>query len=204
MHPAATVPAVQVLVVHAHPSRASFSRALCDVTVNALERAGHEVNAVSLYDEDFDPRMTAEERIAYHTDQPIVSGHVADHADLVRAAEALVFVFPTWWFGLPAMLKGWLDRVLVPGVAFDFDDAGRVVPAMQHVRRIVAITTYGASRWRVAVMNDAGRRTLLRALRVACGRRTRRTWIGLYRMDAAGERRRTAFLDRVDKRMGRL
>ena len=88
--------------------------------------------------------------------------------------DTLIFVYPTWWSGLPAMLKGWLERVMVPGVAFGFDpDSERVTPRLGHVRRIVGISTYGSPRAYVAAVNDNGRRTLTRALRLCCGRRRR-------------------------------
>ena len=110
---------------------------------------------------------------------------MARHAALVRWADALVFVYPTWWMGLPAILKGWLERVLVPGVAFHLDPGThRVVSDLGSVRRVVGITTYGSSWPRVRLVHDAGRRTLLRALRMLCARRCRTAWLALYSVDA--------------------
>ena len=71
----------------------------------------------------------------------------AEHAALVRPRDAIVFVYPTWWSSLPAILKGWLERVLVPGVGFRFNERGRCAPACSHVRHVVGISTYG-SPWR--------------------------------------------------------
>jgi len=130
---------------------------------------------------------------------------VARHADDVRWAEALVFVYPTWWAGLPAVLKGWLERVLVPGVAFHLDEhTNKVQAGLRHVRRIVGISTYGSSRAYVMLMNDAGRRTLLRALRMLCARTTRTTWLGLYALDGATDEQRRAFLARVEQKLRAL
>ena len=134
---------MRVLVVQAHPRRDSFNDALLDVVVTALTGAGHDVESISLYEEEFDPRMTAAERIAYDTATPILSAQVERYAQLVATAEALVFVYPTWWFGLPAILKGWLERVLVPGVAFVFNpDNHKVMTNLLTVRRIVGVATY--------------------------------------------------------------
>jgi NAD(P)H dehydrogenase (quinone) len=196
---------MRVLVVHAHPSRTSFSRAVADTAEAALRTGGHDVTVVHLDDEGFRPAMSAEERAAYETDEPILDAQVAMHADLVAAAEALVFVYPTWWAAPPAVLKGWLERVLVPGVAFTFQPGTREVrPGLRHVRRLVGITTYGSSRWYVRILGDPGRRTLMRALRLVCARRCRRTWLALYGMDTATGDARRAFLDRVAQRMARL
>jgi NAD(P)H dehydrogenase (quinone) len=196
---------MRVLVVHAHPSPTSFSRALCDAAEAALRGAGHAVTVVHLDDEGFRPAMSAAERTAYHSGTPMLDPQVERHADLVRHAAALVFVYPTWWAGPPAVLKGWLERVLVPGVAFHLDPTtNRVRADLRHVCRLVGISTYGSSRLYVRVLTDPGRRTIMRALRMLCGRRCRRTWLALYRMDTSTPRQRAAFLATVSSRLGRL
>ena len=108
------------------------------------------------------------------------------------------------WSGLPAILKGWLERLMVPGVGFRFDDRGKVVPGLGHVRRIVGISTYGATRPRVKLINDNGRRILTRSLRLACGWRTRTTWLALYAIDTTTADERRRFLERVGRRTGRI
>ena len=196
---------MKVLVVHAHPSRVSFSRAIADTAETALRTAGHTVTMLHLDDEGFRPAMSAEERAAYDTDTPILDAQVAMHADLVADAEALVFIYPTWWAAQPAILKGWLERVMVPGVAFTFADGTREVrPGLRHVRRLVGISTYGSGRLYVRILGDPGRRTLTRALRFLCARRCRTRWLALYGMDTATNESRQAFLDHVAKRMARL
>jgi putative NADPH-quinone reductase len=130
---------------------------------------------------------------------------VAEHIELVRRAEALVFIYPTWWSSLPAILKGWLERVMVPGVGFVFDEAGKVAPGLTHVRRIVGISTYGSPRRYVRAINDNGRRTLTRALRMTCGVWTTRCrWLSLYATDTATPEKRATFLARVERRMRSL
>lgn len=195
---------MNVLVVCAHPVGDSLTQAAAEAAVRGWTRGGHHVAELDLYDIGFRPAMSLEERRAYHSDRPLIDAQAAEHAALVQAADTLVFVYPTWWGGLPAILKGWLERVLVPGVAFVFDDAGKVRPGLQHVRRIVGISTYGSPWTVVKMLQDGGRRTLLRALRMSCGLRTRTTWLGLYSVDTSGDSDRAAFLDRVEHTMVRL
>ena len=149
--------------------------------------------------------MSAAERAAYHGERPILDPVVERYAELVRSAQLLVFVYPTWWSGLPAILKGWLDRVLVPGVAFEFHErTERVRPALGHVRRIVGVSTYGSPKTYVMAINDNGRRTLTRALRMCCGVRTRTSWLGLYSIDTSTDRQRAEFAARVERTMTEL
>lgn len=200
---------MEVLVVCAHPDRDSFNHAVTAAAERGLATAGHHVTTLDLYALGFTAAMSPAEHRAYQAWRspdapPVLDPMVAEHAALVGAAEALVFVYPTWWSQPPAILKGWLERVLVPGVSFTFDAAGKVQPGMQQVTRIVGISTYGSPWTYVKVMHDGGRRMITRALRMSCGLRTPTTWLGLYSVDSAGQEERDAFLDRVEHRMSHL
>lgn len=196
---------MNVLVVHAHPSPESYSAAVYRTAIRALEGAGHSVTGISLYEERFEARMSRDERLAYETDTPVLDPQVARHVELVKAAQVLVFVYPTWWFGLPAILKGWLERVLVPGVGFVLDPKShKVKRGLGKVRRIVGITTYGSPRPSIRFATDGGRRTLTRALRLLCHPLVRTRWLGLYGIDTATDDERLEFLTRVEVSLGTL
>jgi putative NADPH-quinone reductase len=195
----------RTLVVVAHPCPDSFCHALADVAEGALSAGGAHLDRIDLYAEGFDAAMTRAERAAYHTDDPILDDQVRRHTALLTAADTLVFAYPTWWAGPPAILKGWLERVMVPGVGFVFDDrTGRVKPGLPQVRRIVGLSTYGSPWWSVKLMHDNGRRLLTRALRMSCGWRARPTWLGLYAIDSSTTEEREAFITRVDRVMRAL
>jgi NAD(P)H dehydrogenase (quinone) len=200
---------MDVLVVCAHPDADSFTHAITRAVERGLAKSGREVTTLDLYALDFAAAMSTAEHRAYQAwdpadAPPVLDPMVAEHARLVSAARAIVFVYPTWWSQPPAILKGWLERVLVPGVSFTFDAKGKVQPGMQHVKRIVGISTYGSPWTYVKLVNDGGRRMITRALRMSCGLRTPTTWLGLYSVDTAGAEERKAFLDRVEHRMGQL
>ena len=195
---------MRALVVVAHPRDDSLTHACAASAVRGLERAGHHVDVLDLYADGFRVAMSHDERVAYHGDTPLIDPVAARHAALVQAADCLVFVYPTWWSGLPAILKGWLERVLVKDVAFTFDDRGKVRPCLDHVRRIVGVSTYGSTRLYVGIVNDNGRRILTRALRMSCGWRTRTTWLALYGVDTSSVDERAGFLARVEQRLARL
>jgi NAD(P)H dehydrogenase (quinone) len=195
---------MRIVLVVAHPDPNSFSHAISSTACVALERCGHEVTTLDLYAEGFRTAMTADERRAYHSDQPMLDPMVERHAALVKRADALVFVYPTWWSMMPAILKGWLERVMVPGVGFVFDKRNHVRRGLVNVHRVVGISTYGAPWVYVKAIHDNGRRTLLRALRLNTALLTRASWLALYKMDATTADQRAAFLQRVERKMSSL
>lgn len=193
---------MRAVVVHCHPVEGSFSSAIRDAALRGLTSAGHEVTLLDLAAGGFRCAMTRDEWDAYMEGDGSVPDDIAHHVRAVREAEILVFTYPTWWAGLPAQLKGWLERVMLPGVAFTLE-SGRVRPALGHVRRIVVVSTYGSPWSYVKAVNDNGRRTLTRALRASTGWRARCRHLGLYAMDTASDADRRRFLERVERAVGR-
>jgi NAD(P)H dehydrogenase (quinone) len=192
-------------VVLAHPCQDSLGAAAAAAAVEGLSAAGAHVDLLDLYEVGFHPVMNAEEWRSYLTEEPIIDPMVREHAQLVSAAHTIVFVYPTWWSGPPAMLKGWLERVMVSGVAFHIDPANkRIRPKLTNLRRIVGISTYGSPRVYVRAINDNGRRIFTRSLRLAAGFRVRTTWLGLYAVDTATETDRSAFLTKIRTQLGQM
>jgi putative NADPH-quinone reductase len=191
----------RALVLAAHPVPDSFNAVLHRATVGALEARGWEVDDCDLYAEGFDPVMSEAERRAYH-DVPANVGPVAPYVERLLAADTLVMVFPVWNFGYPAILKGFLDRVFLPGVSFRLE-GGRVVPNLTHVERLAAVTTYGGTRVRALLAGDPPRACVTRAVRHVCQPRVTR-YLALYGMNSATDDRRAAFLGRVEREMARL
>jgi putative NADPH-quinone reductase len=196
---------MKVLLVVAHPCHDSFTHACAAAATRGLTGAGHTVDTLDLAAEGFRPAMSCEERLAYESDTPIVDPMIRDHADRLLDADAIVFVYPTWWSGLPAVLKGWLERVMVPGVGFTLHEQTRKVrPGLTHIKRIVGISTYGSPWHYIKLTNDNGRRILTRALRMSCGWRTRTTWLALYALDTVDDDRRRRHLERIETRVATL
>ncbi len=192
-------------VILAHPRPDSYAHARAQRAVDGLQIAGHSVDLVDLYAEGFQAAMTEAEREAYHGEEPILDPLVQASADLVRRVDALIFVYPTWWSGLPAILKGWMDRVLVPGVGFTFDGrTGKARPGLTNVRHLIGVSTYGSPKPLVRIINDNGRRTIMRALRLGCGFRVQTRWHGLYAIDTSTIEQRAEFAARVERSMTEL
>lgn len=196
---------MKALVLHAHPDPDSFNTALRDRAVAGLETAGYTCDILDLYALDYRAEMSRDEHIAYSTSAPVIDPIVADHARAIAECDLVVFVYPTWWSSLPAIMKGWIERTLVRGTAFDLDDrTGRLTPLLVNVRRVVGITTHGSPRWYAALVGDNGRRTVTRTLRASTGVRTKTTWMAMYSLDGRSASRRQSFLDRVERKMASL
>lgn len=194
---------MKVLVVCCHPNPDSFTGAVCARALDGLRSGGHDVRLDDLYADDFEPAMSASERRTHK--QPGVAPDLRRYADDLAWAEAIILVYPTWWSGQPAMLKGWIDRVWVAGVAWQLPDGAAIPEALlQNVRRIVVVTTHGSSKLVNALEGESGKRTIFRSLRAMCSRRTRTTWCAMYGLDQAGDIDRNRFLDKVDRTMSRL
>ena len=194
---------MKTLVVHAHPVPDSYSAALRDAVVEARRSAGHTVDLLDLYAEGFDPVLDADE---WSPDTPDAEDRpeLAPHVRRLRDADELVFVYPTWFGGPPAVLKGWLDRVWVAGVAFaKVPGSNRPRARLMHIRRLTVVTTYGSPRRVNVLEGEPGKRLVRRWLRVLCHPLARSHWLALYGMDQADDATRRAFLDRVRRELAR-
>jgi NAD(P)H dehydrogenase (quinone) len=194
---------MRVLVVYCHPVETSFHAALHGEVVRRLREAGHEVDDCDLYAEGFDPVLSRAERLGYH-EVPSNREPLRAQVERLQWAEALVLCFPTWCFGPPAMLKGWFDRLLMPGVAFDISDPADVKPMLTHIRRIAAVVTYGRPRWMAWYMGDPPRKLVTRYLRRLTGQRARVDYHACYHMNVATPERRRRFKDHVGRVMARF
>ena len=194
---------MHVLVVYCHPVETSFHAALHQEVLANLKAAGHTVDDCDLYAEGFNPVLSREERLGYH-DVPSNQLPLAGYVERLRKAEAIVFCFPTWCFGLPAMLKGYFDRLFMPGVAFDISDPANVKPMLTHIRRIAAVVTYGRPRWMAWYMGDPPRKIITRyMLRLTC-KQARVDYHAHYHMNVATPTQLERFKARVGQAMARF
>jgi NAD(P)H dehydrogenase (quinone) len=191
---------MHVLVIYCHPRGDSFCSVLRDAAVAGLEAAGHTIEIRDLHAEGFTPIMSADERGRYY-DESANLGGLEEHVAALKGADALLLVYPTWWFGLPAMLKGWFDRVWVPGVAFHLRERGGLQPLLANIRRIGVVTTYGSPRWLLWYVGWPDWRMVQHGFRSLCARHGKLDWIALTRMDTCTARQRQRFVTKVRTRL---
>ncbi len=192
------VRAMRCLVVLAHPLPDSLNARFARHVVKALQGLGHEARFADLYAEGFDPVLRAEERQSYYQDA------FDDQAGL-RDVEMLVLVFPTWWFGLPAILKGWIDRSFLPGVAYDHaSDLKALTPKLAGLKQVLAITTLGSPAWiDRLVLRRPVHRALKWGLVKACAPKARFQMLSLYGAEKVGDEKARRFEARINKALAR-
>jgi NAD(P)H dehydrogenase (quinone) len=187
---------MKFLVLYAHPVADSFGATVHRRVLDALTQSGHDIDDCDLYAENFCPVMSADERRDYHDTTANTSTVLADIERLLRA-EGVIFVFPTWWYGPPAILKGYIDRVWVPGVAFELLN-GRTRPLLHHIQRFAVVTTYGSPWWlNKFIVRDPNRHAFMHGIRYLVARRAATRWLALYGLDYANGAKRQRFLERV-------
>jgi putative NADPH-quinone reductase len=195
---------MRVLVIFAHPLEDSYAAALRNVVVETLAARGHKVDLCDLYKETFDPVLSARERSVYRDTVNNVEA-VGEYVRRLRQAEGVVLVFPSWWYGMPAILKGYLDRIWLPGVAFEFGPQA-IRPLLTEMRLFGVITTTGAPGWFTRIyMGNPSRKVLMRGLaRLMTARTAERFWLALYGMEKTTAATREAFIEQVRARVARI
>jgi NAD(P)H dehydrogenase (quinone) len=194
---------VNALVIYSHPVEGSFCSAMRDAAMTGLKEAGHSVSLIDLALDNFDPVMSKSEWDVYVSGSGDVPEGLERYVELVKKSEIFVFVYPTWWSGLPAQLKGWLERVMMPGVAFQLNDKNKLRPTLTHVRHVYVLSTFGSPKPYVRFINNNGRRILVRAFRMSGSWRMRTTTLGMHQLDACSNAERLVFLQKIEKVMAR-
>ncbi|MDR9803232.1 NAD(P)H-dependent oxidoreductase [Rhizobium hidalgonense] len=193
---------MRVLVLHSHPVEESYGKALYQQSLESLRKAGHEVDACDLYAENFDPVLSRQDRLIYH-DYPGNTELVKPYVERLKRAEGLVLVTPVWNFGFPAILKGYFDRVWLPGVSFELVDR-KVESRLRHIRKLAAVLTYGATPFRAFVAGNPPKKIVKRVLRAQINPLRPVTFLAHYDMNNCTPETRERFLAKVKTSMERF
>ena len=110
---------MQALVIIAHPLKESFNHAIAARLATRLEAANYTVHIHDLYEQAFDPVLTGEEMKRKFS----LDAGIQTHYERLESSDLLIFIHPDWWGSPPAILKGWIDRVFSPGIAYDYEGA---------------------------------------------------------------------------------
>ncbi len=185
---------MNVLVVYAHPNPTSFSSSLYQLVCTEFRQKGDRVDCLDLYNDNFNPCLSQQEWIAYMTKNNGVGKE--PYIEQLQWAEALILIYPTWWMGPPAILKGWFDRIWLPGVAANYGE-GKLKAGLTTIKKIMVVTTQGSSWLRMMMIGNPPKRML--SLSLKCCTKARIQWLAMYSMDKATQLQRKAFLKKIKK-----
>lgn len=129
---------MKYLVIYSHPNPASFNHAILEEVSKTLKAAGHEVVVRDLYAQNFNPVLSAGDFTQLMAGK--MPADVAEEQKHIAWADTLVFIHPIWWAGLPAMVKGYIDRVFLKGFAYDAGKDG-IIPLLKGKKVIIFNTT---------------------------------------------------------------
>jgi len=189
---------MNVLVILAHPTPGSFNHAIAKTVVLALEKIGHSGVLHDLYAEGFDPILQTTETAK----DGVINSVVEEHCRQLSAADGVVIVHPNWWGMPPAILKGWVDRVVRPGVAYEFEegDSGEGIPVglLKAKAAVVFTTSNTPDRREQQVFGDPLENLWKTCIFNFCGvKRFHRRNFGVMVMSTLEERQ--AWLEEVEK-----
>ncbi len=192
---------MRFLVLFCHPSQKSFSAALYNSTCSSLQKAGHEIRKINLYKEHFDPKLSLDEWNSYLDETHKNIKNLKQHVENLLWAEGLIFIFPTWMYGPPALLKGWLERVWLPDVAFEISSGKQNIPKgkLKHIRRFCVVTTSGSPRWWLWFIGNPGKSMLFKGYRILFNKFCKYKWLQLHDMNHSTSVDRKKFLDKVSR-----
>ena len=191
---------MRTLIILCHPYHKSYCHALYLAAIHSLEIAGHEVDRLHLDGELFDPVMRAAD-LSVYAQGASIDPLVQHYQMRILAAEQLVFIFPIWWETMPALLKGFIDKVFTKGFSYEAAP-NRITPKLTHLRRAVVITTMNTPRWVYRLLyGDAIQRALVRGTLKKCGVQDVRWW-ALTPVSHAGDVQRKKWLEQVEGRLG--
>lgn len=195
---------MKCLVVVAHPITDSLCQTLARTAISTLIAKGHEVVVEDIYASDFLPNLTYKERLSYYNasfDHEVET----DKLETLVSAEALILIFPTWWFGFPAILKGWFDRVWVPGIAYDHaSDLGAIKPKLINLKYTLAITSLGSPWWvERFIMWQPVKRILKIAILSTCAPKSKFQMLSMYKAEKLTQMQIDSFCRRIESKISR-
>lgn len=193
---------MRVHLVQCHPLAESLNAHLAGTIAQWLLERGHEVDRLDLAVHGFSPSLTPEERRGYYA-APFTPPDIAPLQERLGQADCLILVFPTWWFSMPALLKGWFDRVWAPGFAYDHGTP--IKPLLTGLNSVLVVTTLGSPWWiDRLLMRQPVRKVLKTALIGACAPKARFGMLSLYGAEEVDAGQLARFEGRIKKALAGL
>ena len=196
---------MNIAIVFNHPYEGSFCSALLAAVTRGLERGGHQADLLHLDRDGFNPVMTAADLKAFRAKQA-VDPQVVAYKDRLARADHLVFIFPIWWELMPAATKGFIDKVIFPGVAYDYANREntRMRPLWGNLKGVTVMTTMNTPGWLYSLLiGNAIKKALIVGTFWKMGYRNLK-WLSFDRVKEVPKAKRERWLQQVEQRFAAL
>ena len=195
---------MRVAIVFNHPYEGSYCNAILESVKQGLYRAGHEIDVIHLDQDKFNPVMTAEDLLAFRNKKSI-DPQALDYIQRIKAADHLVFIFPIWWELMPALMKGFIDKVIFPGETYDYTNSGYgMITLLDNLKSATVITTMNTPAIMYKFMyGNAIKKSLIRGTLKKSGIKNVK-WLSLNMVKASSSAKRAKWLKKIEKRFTEL
>jgi len=192
---------MKVAIVFNHPYDGSFCNAILNAVTVGLQRGKHEVDVMHLDKERFNPVMTGEDLKAFRDKKPTDS-KVIEYNNRIKDADHLIFIFPIWWELMPAMTKGFIDKVIFPGVAYEYKDESNTTMKLlwTNIKSVTMITTMNTPSFAYwGIFGNAIQKAVMRGTFWKIGYKNRK-WISFNMVKMISVEKRKKWLIEMENR----
>lgn len=202
---------MKVVIVFNHPYEGSYCNAVLHAVTAGLTKAGHEIDLIHLDNDNFDPVMRAKDLEAFAKSKfektntlQALDPMVLNYKQRLEHADHLIFIFPIWWELMPALTKGFIDKVVFPGVTYDYEKEIKMVCRLKNLKGITVITTMNSPSivYRL-VFGNAIKKAILTGTFWKIGVKNRK-WISLNMVKFVSEQKRKKWLVNMENRFSKL
>jgi NAD(P)H dehydrogenase (quinone) len=189
---------MRTVIVFNHPYEGSYCNAILKAVTKGLQKASHEVDLMHLDNDGFNPAMSLSDLKAFVEHKPI-DPQVIEYSERLKKADHVIFIFPIWWDIMPASTKGFIDRVLSPGVVYDHHPRGfGLVPLLKNLRSITVITTMNKPKIIYSLLiGNLIRKVMLRSVFKTMGYKNL-NWISFTSVKAVSQEKRVKWLNNLE------
>lgn len=196
---------MKVVIIFNHPYEGSFCNAILKAVTIGLKKGNHEIDIIHLDNDNFNPVMTSDDLKAFRNKKP-VAPQVADYAERLKKADHLVFIFPIWWELMPALTKGFIDKVIFPGVAYDYTNESntRMKPLWSRLKGVTILTTMNTPKLLYGIIfGNAIKKAMLIGTFWKIGYKNRK-WISFNQVKQVSNSKREKWLYQLETRFSNL
>lgn len=192
---------MRVAIIFNHPYEGSYCNAILETVSKGLHKANHEIDLIHLDNDQFNPVMTSSDLKAFRDKSP-VDPKVLEYKEKLEKADHLIFIFPIWWELMPAMTKGFIDKVIFPGVAYDYTNKEntRMKPLFNKIKGVTVITTMNTPKLLYRLFfGNAIKKALILGTFWKIGYKNRK-WISFNNVKKVSQEKRIKWLEGLETR----